>query len=303
MEKFVEDSYQRNATGHEIYSKNSAEHELAATWLGEGSVDYWRHERMYRLVDPLLRLDQQATWLTIGDGRFGCDAIYLSKQGAKVLPTDISETLLREAVERGIIKEYRIENAEKLSFATSSFDYVYCKESFHHFPRPYVALHEMLRVASKGVILVEPNDKASTATIKNAVLHLRGALGHYLGKDKKRQFVRGEYEAGASNFIFTISKKEIIKIGLALNYKYVVFKGINDAYVAGCEYEKLSDNGPLQKEIKRKIRRQDRRCRWRLTDYGLLGTMIFKSEPTPQLLDELQNNGYEIYKLSENPYI
>lgn len=73
-------------------------------------------------------------------------------------PTDISEYLLAEARRRGLITKYALENAERLSFADQSFDYVFCKESFHHFPRPYQALYEMLRVAREAVLLIEPND-------------------------------------------------------------------------------------------------------------------------------------------------
>ena len=56
------------------------------------------------------------------------------------------------------IKNYKIENAENLSFEDKTIDFILCKESYHHFPRPMVALYEMLRVARNGVLLIEPND-------------------------------------------------------------------------------------------------------------------------------------------------
>ncbi|WP_158308790.1 methyltransferase domain-containing protein [Desulfocurvibacter africanus] len=59
------------------------------------------------------------------------------------------------------IPEYSVENAEKLSFANGSYDYLLCKEAFHHFPRPMIALYEMLRVARKGIVLIEPNDNGA----------------------------------------------------------------------------------------------------------------------------------------------
>ena len=52
----------------------------------------------------------------------------------------------------------------------------------------------------------------------------------------------------AGNYLYSLSKREIEKFALGLNYKIVAFKGINDAYFEGVEKEKLSDKGPLQKK-------------------------------------------------------
>ncbi|MCX7986598.1 MAG: class I SAM-dependent methyltransferase, partial [Bacteroidales bacterium] len=54
--------------------------------------------------------------------------------------------------------KYRKENAEQLSVPDNSYDYVSCREALHHFPRPYLALYEMLRVSKKGIIIIEPID-------------------------------------------------------------------------------------------------------------------------------------------------
>lgn len=54
---------------------------------------------------------------------------------------------------------YSVENAESLSFRDNEFEVAFCKEAYHHFPRPFLALYEMLRVASKAVVLAEPNDQ------------------------------------------------------------------------------------------------------------------------------------------------
>lgn len=37
-----------------------------------------------------------------------------------------------------------------------AFDYVLCKDSYHHMPRPMIALYQMLRVARRAVVLIEP---------------------------------------------------------------------------------------------------------------------------------------------------
>ena len=53
---------------------------------------------------------------------------------------------------------YEIENMEALSYKSSSFDLVFVKEALHHVPRPILGLYEMLRVAKKAVIFIEPGE-------------------------------------------------------------------------------------------------------------------------------------------------
>jgi hypothetical protein len=68
--------------------------------------------------------DPQARWLTVGDGRYGNDAKYISNKGGHALASDISDCLLKEAKDIGYIAEYKKENAEALSFQDAEFDYV-----------------------------------------------------------------------------------------------------------------------------------------------------------------------------------
>ena len=132
--------------------------ETLESWFREDTVDHWRHARMYEPVRAFSH-DPDARWLTVGDGRFGLDSIRIRRLGfTSVLPTDIGDGLLEQSFRRGLITEYRVENAERMSFADNSFDVVFCKESYHHFPRGPLALYEMLRVARHAVILVEPRD-------------------------------------------------------------------------------------------------------------------------------------------------
>ena len=71
--------------------------ELADTWKRFDTVDYWRHERMYNNILPVLQAYPESSWLTVGDGRYGTDANFLMRQGADVLATDINDTLLIKA--------------------------------------------------------------------------------------------------------------------------------------------------------------------------------------------------------------
>ena len=99
---------------------------------------------MLKTIKPFIKKGEH--WLTIGDGRYGTEANYIMTNGANALATDYSDKLLKIGKEIGFINEYKKENAESLSFQDNSFDYVLIKEAFHHFPRPWIALHEAFRV-------------------------------------------------------------------------------------------------------------------------------------------------------------
>jgi SAM-dependent methyltransferase len=52
-------------------------------------------------------------------------------------------------------------DAEQIDLPDGSFDFVFAHEVLHHCRSPHRALCEMLRVASKHVVLLEPNDSLS----------------------------------------------------------------------------------------------------------------------------------------------
>ena len=199
----------------------------ALTWFDEGTIDAWRHRRMYQLLDPLFRWFPEANWLTIGDGRFGKDAHYLREKGLKVLATDISDVLLKEGFQMGYIDKYSKQNAEALTFSDNEFDFVLCKETYHHLPRPMIALYEMLRVAKKGVVLIEPTDTFFYSTFSESLSRLlKNILKTFLNKTTEKH----RYEE-VGNYIYTISKREIEKVLLGMNLKIFAYKGLNDYYI------------------------------------------------------------------------
>lgn len=296
---FQDKSYQQHSEQFKIFTQNGEKYEHAKTWLDKDTVDAWRHQQMYQALDPLLNTDKQAKWLTVGDGRYGNDSKYITEKGCDALTTDISEHLLKDAKDIGYITKYKLENAESLSFEDSEYDYVFCKESYHHFPRPMIALYEMLRVSKSGVLLIEPNDSQIINRFTEILFrNLKSLIKMLLGKNNKKHLFE---ESG--NYVFSISRREIEKVALGLNYKTVAFKGINDAYYFGVEYEKIIDEGPLQKKVKRLINFKTYLCKLGFIDYDMLASIIFKKEPSKELLKELIVGGYEIIELPENPYI
>lgn len=298
-EEFHQKSYRQHAAHFHDYARGGRKEAHAKMWFDEDSVDAWRHRRMYEMLDPILEADPKARWLTVGDGRYGKDARYILGKGCNALATDISDVLLKEAKDLGYIHDFRKENAELLSFSDAEFDYVFCKESYHHFPRPMLAFYEMLRVADRGVVLIEPNDAYVCNSFSKVLSrNTRDMIKAMLGKTSSKHSFE---ESG--NYLFSISRREIEKVALGMNYRIVAFKGINDTHRAGVEYEKLSDNGALYKKVKTRISLLDLLTRLGLRDYGLLAAIIFKQKPHKDLLHRLRNFGYEISNLPDNPYI
>ena len=292
MTLFQELSYQRHGKGFGGDLSDPGRKKISDSWFDRSTADYWRHSRCYEIAKLLGGVPGER-WLTVGDGRFGLDAIRLKEHGVTdALPTDLTEILLKESRGRGLITNYSIENAERLSFADEAFDFVFCKEAYHHFPRPMIALYEMLRVASKGVILVEPNDRH-----QSPIRILRAAAKTLLGR--KRHMDQNSYEEDG-NYVFSISERELEKVGMGINLPQVAFKGLNDHYVQGIEFEPLSSG--MAKKMLRHIRLRDALCSFGLDHPSLLMACLFHKPLDPDRQRAMKAAGWRIVDLPRNPY-
>jgi ubiquinone/menaquinone biosynthesis C-methylase UbiE len=273
---------------------------VGQSWFRNDTLDYWRHTRLRSASKAFVDQDSSATWLTVGDGRYGTDAHYLLSIGAKsVHCTDISDTLLKIGHENGFIHSYSVENAEALSFPDNSFDYVYCKEAYHHLPRPYLALCEMFRVARKAVILTEPRDRVIDRAPFSWVYRL---LKRVLGKD-----LQHHHFEPVGNYIYAISERELEKFLLGMHFTKVAFLGSNDAYLPGVEFSSLASTSAadrkLRFKIKGRIRLLDVLTKLRVIDSTMLTVALFKSEPSAGLADALGSQGWKLKSLPKNPHI
>jgi ubiquinone/menaquinone biosynthesis C-methylase UbiE len=275
------------------------------SWLSEDTVDFWRHDRMYKPLTPLLKNNPNTKWITVGDGRLGLDSIRLKKiePSLDILPVDISTTLLEHAKRNGLITDYSKENAEKLSFPDNTFDFALCKESYHHFPRPYIALYEMIRVAKEAVILIEPNEinVLSRRLPGRLWIRFKKIIKKIIGK-KGQHFDTGNFET-VGNYVYTVSKREIEKVALGLGLSTVAFYYFNDVYIYGTEFEKTESDSKLFKKTKAGIRKKDIKSKLGIDPYKNIITIIFKQNPSEKICKELVENKFEIVQLPENPYI
>jgi ubiquinone/menaquinone biosynthesis C-methylase UbiE len=289
---------------HKNLSHNS---DLVSTWSADDTVDYWRHERMFNNLLPLLRAYPKNSWLTVGDGRYGTDAHFILRNEGKALATDINDQYLKIAKNDRFIDDYKVENAESLSFDDDAFDFALCKESYHHFPRPMIALYEMLRVSRKAIAFIEPNDTQAIDPYSLNFNSIRFWLFQGIKNMVKKTIGRQSYipEPGyesVGNYVYSISRREFEKVALGLNLPMVAFKGFNDCYLEGVENEKVADMGKLQSQIKRELSRADMITKKRPEQSGLLVAIIFKIQPTDECMQLLKQGGFSIHQLKRNPY-
>jgi len=259
--------------------------------LNHDTINRWRQERLYSAIDPLLSLYPNSEWLTVGDFYYGSDAQYIQSKGHKVIASDIDDHFLKKGKEIGYIERYSKENVEALSFEDNSFDFVLCKETFHHLPRPYIGLYEMLRVSKIGVVLIEPYDRFTNASII-------AEFANWILRKLKGE-IHDLYEP-SGNYKYSISKREIEKIALGLNLPYVTFKCINDYYRDGLGIEFETKNSRLLKKIKHQIYFRDLLWKFRLFPPTYLVAAVFKVDVK---LKTLSDDGYDIIKLRKNPYL
>lgn len=278
----VELSYQLNIN-REYVDRDAAKEQ---SWFREDNADFWRHARMMEPVFKCLLHSREDKWLTVGDGRFGLDAIRMKRRGYKhVLPTDMNDLLLAESKRNGWIGDYRIENAEHLSFADNQFDYVLCKESYHHFPRPMLALYEMLRVAKKGVVLIEPQDQYADFPLTTG------------------EAIAGYEDAG--NYIYTLSRRELAKVALGLDLPVVAFKNIYDIFFVGVQNVIASDDNPVFVEFVSRVAAAEQACREQKMKHNYLLAVLFKERPKVEELDGFTKNaeGWSVTSNQGNPHI
>ena len=282
--KAIERSYAMQADSEQ-------EMELPAAYRAPDSIDAWRHRRMLALLDPLCQAMPDSHWMTVGDGRYGSDAAYLKARDMRVRATSLTDEKLKQAHDMGRIDEYGAENAERLSCADGSFDFLLCKEAFHHFPRPPIALYEMLRVARVGVVLIEPMDNPRLLN------GFKSLVKRMLRGNADQQF------EPCGNFIYRPSVHELRKLMLALGGELLAHRGINDFYhakVVGHRYQ-VGKWPTLVTHLG--IAVQNALCSTGLLGYGLACVVVFKAGAPQAVQDAMRQVGYRLEKLPQNPYL
>jgi len=290
------DFKERSYNFHKEHYKNNVD--ILGRLTRKNSIDYWRHERMYQLLTPLLNKAGER-WLTIGDG-LGTDGNWLQDKDQDVMASDISEYGLKAAKKAGFIQRFALINAEAIDFEDNSFDYVLCKEAYHHFPRPYLAVYEMLRVASKAVVLIEPVDIGIQFPL---MIFLKNILERISpSKVNKIWENRFSFES-VGNYVYKISEREVEKIAMGVGLPMVAFKGINDFYTTKFDLKSSTGNKKIFRKVKRRIKLKNFLSRLGLVPYELEACVIFKEQPYPEIVVSMKEQGFKVLALPENPYL
>lgn len=215
------------------------------------------------------------------------------------MATDLNTDFLSVAKEVGIVNDCAAENAEQLTFGDSSFDYVLCKESYHHFPRPYSGLYEMIRVSRKGIVLIEPNDPVIQMPL---LLLLTNLTKRWPWLQQKIWHNRFSYEP-VGNFVYKVSKREFEKFAAGLQLPAVAFKCFNpNFYKKQYEYKpsSLLKLSFLLLRIKKLM--LDVLMKLNILPGQVLSAIIFKELPDIHQQEQLKAEGYSIVLIPKSPY-
>lgn len=266
--------------------------------IEKNSLANWLQDIFFECLSPLLH-KKDKKWLTVGDA-YGFDAEYILNSKNQALATDLNTKFLNIAQREGIISECKAENAEQLSFADNSFDYVLCKESYHHFPRPYTAVYEMLRVAQSAVVIMEPQDPVSKMPFLLFLSNLLATYPNNLRKIWKNQF---SYEP-VGNFVYKVSEREFEKVAAGLGLRLVAFKTINPSFwFKGAEFVSMKNKKKLFLYIKLKKTILDFLVKIKFLPAQTLVSIIFKIVPDNDTINSLKKNGYRLVYIPKNPYL
>jgi len=178
-----------------------------------------------------------------------------------------------------------------------------CKEAFHHFPRAYLGLYEMIRVSKVAVIMVtEPIDilskMSSLVLIKNFLNKINPLLINRFWKN------RFSWEP-VGNYVFKISEREIEKIAMGIGLPFIAFKGYTN-FKTHIEIKGLLDvplNTRLYKQIKRKLAVRSFISSMGIVPHESICSIIFKEQPSETLIQTLKTQGFVTLQLPPNPYL
>lgn len=226
--------------------------------------DNKRHHAMLRHGIDLIDFLTINSVLTLGDKHCRDASFIKQKLGCYSVASDLELSKMSRAKDIGYVDDILNVNAENILLQDESFDVVFCKESYHHFPRPQLALYEMLRVAKEAVVIIEPNDIR------------RNGIENFIDDD---DFLDSFEDVG--NYKYQVSLREILKTAWALRLPHVGVIGFNDPYKIPFVYTDWIETKSRLDELGKTKKR----------GFNLLAICIYKN---PLILN---SNKFKIYNL------
>ena len=295
--------YDKHDKQYREYKNDKEKSKVAKSWLDQQSLDYWRHNRMLKLIRPFIQKNEK--WLTIGDGRYGSEAAWLKRNGIDCHSSDMHTNLLEDAHKKGLIDSFSKQNAENLDFEANSFDYVLIKETLHHLPRPWLAIYESFRVSRKGVIIIEPNDPYPYSNILRILfVKFKNLLKRFL----RKKVFKDEYgfeEVG--NFIYSINTRELEKFLLGIHKTDIASTNLNDHHFKNIEFVPINGRTIKEKLICIKLKMiiffKDILSNLSLLNFSIGLVILFKDKPSSEIIDKLKKSNWKYKELPINPYL
>ena len=298
---FPEESYKRHANWYNSqFPDIEKKRQVLLNFKNyKGTIHHWLQNLFFENLQPLLG-SKNKKWVTVGDA-YGHDANYLlDNEISEVIATDLNTDFLELSKEIGLIDKFEVQNAEKLSYDDSSIDYILCKESYHHFPRPYAALYDMLRVCREAVIIIEPQDPILRMPyllgLSNIINRIDPSLLSKIWKNKI------SYEQ-VGNFVYKVSEREFEKAAAGFQLPIYAIKEINPNFWFPESNQFIAKNTePQFRKLKRKKWFRDLLSKTGILPYQTICIILFKKIPREEILIDLKKYGYRIVNIKKNPY-
>ena len=265
----------------------------------EDTIDGWRHRSMVDFTRCFA--DQDASWLTIGDLNGG-DAMRLRSHGIRgtVVASNLTTASLKPSHDAGLIGDYMAINAEAISLPDGSFDYVLCKESMHHMPRPMLAIYEMLRVAREAVFLVEPQDPVIDLPRQRESSYWYEAEGNRLAIGAKGSNVPVmnlsiDWFECPGQYVYTLSRREIRKLSYGMGLPVYGYKNFSDNIDADLLVQPAT-NPVAMAAWRAKVGQMDQLAALQALPYSYISAVFFKRFPRPEIIERLAGYGFSLFR-------
>lgn len=179
---------------NELQRKHYSKQYEATSLESKRTPTLWNWCRHYplRILDRFLSTLEGSTALIVCAGQ-GLEVKELHDKGLIVTATDLMVEQLQPLLNDNIVADISVQDAEKLTYDSESFDYGLVNAGLHHLEHPHVGLCELIRCAKKGVLFIEAQD---------SILH---ALARTLGRR------HADFEP-AGNYVYRWKRREIEKI-------------------------------------------------------------------------------------------
>jgi hypothetical protein len=300
---------------HEVKYENESMNDFSNTVCNievfkNFTIGDWRHSRM---VEFIKIFNKDCSWLTIGDF-VGRDAWMLSEMGfKKITASNLYTDGLEKSSKINNLPNYLKINCENINLPDNSIDYILCKEALHHMPRPYLAVYEMLRVASKGIVFIEPQDPIIDYKISIQKIAYRELIKDNLLGDKISyklnidnsdiyQSAINWWESDARNYVYTLSKRETEKIAQGIGLPSFGFKCFNDYFQSDIDQDAATQGTPSFERVLEQLSLHDKLCEATGKPYAYIASLLFKETPSPVLVNDLIDQGFD-FRYTSSRYL